>query len=798
MNKRTLRVLEYNKILERLEEYAVSTGAKAKVRHMKPLRELDTIEQLQQNTRDAFLRLENHGNVSFSGIRNVAESLRLIDIGSSISAAELLDIAGLLEASSEVKNYGEISGTDEENKTFDSLTSYFDTLTRLDDISGEIRRCLLSADEIADDASPALRSIRRKIAEAETGLHQALNKIIKSESNRIYLMDTLITTRNGRYCIPVKVEYKKSFPGLVHDHSASGSTVFIEPMAVVELNNTIQELHTDEALEIEKILSDLSQSVAPVTEDITENYKILVELDFIFAKAKYAKATDATEPKWNDQGIVELKKAVHPLLDRKTAVPIDIKVGEDYNLLIITGPNTGGKTVSLKTLGLLTLMGQSGLHIPAMDGSQLTVFDDVFADIGDEQSIELSLSTFSSHMSNISYIVKHATEKSLVLFDEPGGGTDPAQGAALAISILNYLKDKGTRVMATTHYTELKTYAISEENVENASCEFDEKTLRPTYRLLIGIPGSSNAFQIAKQLGLPDEITVSAEQSMDSASVKMDQVIRSLEENEREISRLRTELEIETNSEKQLRERLAAKEKKLDEKKAEILEKAKEEARDIVDEAKTTADDAIRTYNKWLNSPGSADARSMEQLRTSLREKRDGYHTKKEKKEEAPKTGNHKASDFHIGDAVMVLSLNTEGHVQELPDSKGKVLVGMGILSSWIPIDDLQIIEEDKNQKNLKKQYTRAGNSHLGTAIHFKPEINLLGKTVDEATAELDKFLDEALITNTETVRVIHGKGTGALRKGVTDYLKKKKFVKEFRSGEFGEGDAGVTIVTLK
>lgn len=799
MNKRSIRVLEYNKILEQLSEYAATEGAKRRIHNMKPLRDRAKIEELQQNTRDAYVRLETQGNVSFSGVRNVNESLKLLEIDSSLSAAELLDIASLLEAAAEVKAYNE--------ETYDSLTVYFSDLQPLQDISSEIRRCIISSDEIADDASGTLRSIRRKIVTTEASVHNTLNKIIKSEANRDMLMDSLVTMRNGRYCIPVKIEHKNAFPGMVHDRSGTGSTVFIEPMQIVELNNTIQELRDDERAEIDKILSDLSHTAAVVREDIAADYKILIDLDFIFAKARYAVATNATEPVWNDDGIIDLKRAVHPLLDPKTAVPIDISIGDNYTLLIITGPNTGGKTVSLKTLGLLTLMGQSGLHIPALEGSRLSVFDDVFADIGDEQSIELSLSTFSSHMSNITYIVKHANEKSLVLFDEPGGGTDPAEGASLAIAILEDLKNKGARVMATTHYTELKTYAIAAEGVENASCEFDVKTLRPTYKLMIGIPGSSNAFAIAKRLGMPDDITEAAKKGMDENQINMERVIAQLEENEREMSKLRTELEIETNSAKQLKSRLADKEKKLDEKRLQLIEDAKIEARNIVDDAKSFADDAIRNYNKWLKNPAKIDARTLENTRTSLRKKGEGYNTEKADKEKRKYSG-HKLSDFHIGDKVLVLSIETEGHVIELPDRNGQILVEMGILTSRFPADDLLIIDEDKIKTKtadrvFQEKRHNSGSAMAATfsdsskAMTFNPEINLLGKTVDEAVALLDKFLDDALLTHAETVRIVHGKGTGALRRGITEYLKKQRFVKEFRSGEFGEGDSGVTIVKL-
>ena len=799
MNKRSIRVLEFNKILEQLSSYAVTEGAKRKVMNLKPYTERNTIESLQQNTRDAFVRLEKYGQVSFSGVRDIRNSLKLLEIDSTLSASELLDIASLLEAATEVKRFGDIAGSDEndsEHKIYDSLTAYFDELLPLEDISSEIRRCIISSDEIADDASGALKSIRRRITSSEAEVHNLLNKIIKSSSNRDMLMDALITTRNGRYCIPVKLEYKNAFPGMVHDRSQSGSTVFIEPMQVVELNNSIQDLHTDELMEIEKILSDLSAMLSPVREEIYTDYKTLIELDFCFAKAKYAAATHASEPIFNEDGIIELKKAIHPLLDRNTAVPIDLTLGENYTLLIITGPNTGGKTVSLKTLGLLTLMGQAGLHIPAMDGSRLSIFEDVFADIGDEQSIEQNLSTFSSHMSNIIYIVKNANDKSLVLFDEPGGGTDPTEGAALAISILENLKTKGARVMATTHYTELKTYAIAAEGVENASCEFDMKSLKPTYRLMIGIPGSSNAFAIAKRLGMPDDIIDAGKKNIDEEQKNMERIISQLEESEKEATRLKNELEIEEKSQKQLLKRLTEKEEKLDTKKEEILEKARIEAREILEDAKSVADDAIKSYNKWLKNPSSADARDMEKKRSDIRNKRDKFTSKEVKQIQS---SGQKAGDFRVGDRVRVLSLNVDGHIVELADSKGLFLVEMGILTSRFPANDLLIIEEKtEGIKEVQKKYKHAGSSSSGVALTFKPEINLLGKTVDEAIAALDKYLDDALLTHVEQVTIIHGKGTGALRSGIWDYWKRKSFVKNFRKGEFGEGDAGVTIVTFK
>ena len=523
---------------------------------------------------------------------------------------------------------------------------------------------------------------------------------------------------------------------------------------------------------------------ASVKDEIHTDMTLLTELDFIFAKAKFAKDIDASEPQFNTDGIIEIKRGVHPLLERSTAVPVDITLGESYSVLIITGPNTGGKTVSLKTLGLLTLMGQAGMHIPAMYGSRLAMFQDVFADIGDEQSIEQSLSTFSSHMSNIVYIIQHASSDTLCLFD-------PVEGAALAVSILSELKDRGARVMATTHYTELKTYALSDPGVENASCEFDVASLRPTYRLMIGVPGSSNAFAISRRLGLPEEIIEDARGRLDADSVSMDQILTELEQTRRTMEKDQEDLEHYRKEAEALRKRLSDQEAKMTAKKEEILAKARAEARELVEEAKETADAAIRDYQKWLKNPAAADARRMEEQRTALRKKRDSLTDKTEKKKTQ---SGQKAGDFRLGDRVKVLSLDTEGHIIALADSKGLFTVEMGILTSRFPASDLLILEEEK-VKAPKVRAASEGNMHKGYS--FRPELNLLGQTVDEAIANLDKFLDDALLAHATTVRVVHGKGTGALRKGIHEHLRGLRFVKEYRLGEFGEGDAGVTVVKL-
>ena len=811
MNKRSLRILEFTKILSMVNEYAASPMAKRRIDRMKPQRDIDVIRKLQEETNDALNRLNRHGNISFSGLRDIGASIKRLEVQGTLTSQELLDIAAVLQVAKAVKQYGDGSDLTEalasrnqepvSQTTNDSLTERFNMLLPLEHIASEITRCILSENEYADDASSGLKNIRREIRLTNDKLHQQLDKIIKSDANRDQLQDSLITMRNGRYCIPVKQEYRSKFPGMIHDQSSTGSTLFIEPMAVVNLNNQIKELANEELLEIEKILETLSAQAATYVSDIAYDLELLTDLDFIFAKAKFARATNSTRPIFNTDGIIDIRQGRHPLLEKHSVVPVDIRLGEAYNLLIITGPNTGGKTVSLKTLGLFSLMGQAGLHIPAMEESRLAVFDDIFADIGDEQSIEQNLSTFSSHMSNIVYIVQHATPNTLCLFDEPGGGTDPVEGAALAVSILNYLKSMGARCMATTHYSELKTYALSTDGVENASCEFDVATLRPTYRLTIGIPGKSNAFAIASKLGLPEYIITSAKEQIDSDAVDMETLLadleasrRSMEEDEKAIEAYKQEIE-------SLKESLKKKEENLDTKKAEILKKAREEARDIIEEAKETADQTIRDYNKWRSNPNKADMRAMEEKRSSLRNKIKDYE-KAGASETKKQTSNHKASDFHIGDTVQVLSMGTRGTITKLPNNKGIAGVQMGIMSAMLPISDLLIIPESTISVNGEKQKyagRRAGGDHttVNKAKTFSPELNVMGKTVDEACFEIDKYLDDAVLAHISRVTIIHGKGTGALRKGIWQYLKNHPLVQSYRSGEFGEGEYGVTIVDL-
>lgn len=811
MNKRSLRILEFNKILAMVNEYATSPMAKRRIDRMKPQRDIDVIRKLQEETNDALNRLNRHGNISFSGLRDIGASIKRLEVQGTLTSRELLDIAAVLQVAKAAKQYGDGSDLTEalasrnqepvSQTTFDSLTERFNMLLPLEHISSEITRCILAENEFADDASSGLKNIRREIRLTNDKLHQQLDKIIKNDANRDQLQDSLITMRNGRYCIPVKQEYRSKFPGMIHDQSSTGSTLFIEPMAVVNLNNQIKELANEELLEIEKILESLSAQAAAYVSDIAYDLELLTDLDFIFAKAKFARATNSTRPIFNTDGIIDIRQGRHPLLEKHTVVPVDIRLGETYNLLIITGPNTGGKTVSLKTLGLFSLMGQAGLHIPAMEESRLAVFDDIFADIGDEQSIEQNLSTFSSHMSNIVYIVQHATPNTLCLFDEPGGGTDPVEGAALAVSILNFLKSMGARCMATTHYSELKTYALSSEGVENASCEFDVATLRPTYKLTIGIPGKSNAFAIASKLGLPDHIITSAKEQIDSDAIDMETLLADLEASKRSMEEDEKAIEAYKQEIKSLKESLQKKEENLDTKKAEILKKAREEAREIIEDAKDVADQTIRDYNKWRNNPHKADMHTMEEQRSKLRGKIKDYD-KAGASQTQKQTSNHKASDFHIGDTVQVLSMGTRGTISKLPDSKGIAGVQMGILNSMLPISDLLIIPESTVSVNgTKQKYSgkRTGGDHtsVNKSMTFSPELNVMGKTVDEACFEIDKYLDDAVLAHISRVTIIHGKGTGALRKGIWQYLKKHPLVQSYRSGEFGEGEYGVTIVEL-
>ncbi|MDY5541215.1 MAG: endonuclease MutS2 [Lachnospiraceae bacterium] len=791
MNEKVLKTLEYNKIIDQLAELASSRGGKELCRALVPSDSLAEVQAAQQETADAFSRILRKGSISFHGIHDVRASVKRLEIGAALNAKELLSICSLLETAARIKHYGRQDTAQEQS---DSLDSCFSMLEPITPLSAEIRRCILSEDEISDDASPKLRSIRRQMGLTNDRIHAQLVSMVNG-SARTYLQDAVITMRNGRYCIPVKAEYKSQVPGMIHDQSSTGSTLFVEPMAVVKLNNDLKELSMQEQDEIQAVLSSLSETAAQYAVMIQDDYSILTRLDFIFAKASLARSYNGTAPVFNNRGYVRIRKGRHPLLDRKTAVPIDIELGRDFNLLIITGPNTGGKTVSLKTIGLLTLMGEAGLHIPALDRSELALFKEVYADIGDEQSIEQSLSTFSSHMTHIVEILKHADPDSLVLFDELGAGTDPTEGAALAISILSSLHARGIRTMATTHYSELKVYALSTPGVENACCEFDVETLRPTYRLLIGIPGKSNAFAISKKLGIPDDIIEDAKLHLTEQDESFEDLLADLEASRKTIEKEQLEIETYRAEVEALKKKLEQKQDKMEQQKERILREANEQAHAILREAKDYADKTIKDFHKFGKE--NINLKEMEAERSRLREKMNGVEKNLSYKTDNRPQKKNKPGDFKIGDSVRVLSLNLNGTVSTLPNSKGDLYVQMGILRSQVNIRDLILLDEPViTGPNLQK--TGSGKIKMSKSLSVSPELMLLGKTVDEALAELDKYLDDAYLAHIPQVRIVHGKGTGALRTAVHNYLRRQKHVKSYRLGTFGEGDAGVTIVDFK
>lgn len=789
MNYKSLTTLEYDKIIDRLVSFAASDKAKERLKKLVPMTDIHDINAALSETSDALSRVYAKGAVSFSGVHDVGASVKRLEIGSSLNTVELLHISSLLTAAARVKNYYE--------DTTDSLTGYFHALEPLTPLNTEIKRCILSEDEISDDASANLRSIRRQKVLAAERIHTELNKMLNSSSVRNRLQDFVITSRSGRYCLPVKAEYKSQVPGMVHDQSATGSTLFIEPAAVVKLNNDIRELELKEQAEIEAILAELSAKASEFTDELLTDFQVLTTLDFIFAKAQMSKQYKCSCPVMNTNNYINIKKGRHPLIDPHKVVPIDIYLGKDFNLLIITGPNTGGKTVSLKTVGLLTLMAQSGLHIPALDHSELAVFDNVFADIGDEQSIEQSLSTFSSHMTNTVSILKEADAHSLILFDEIGAGTDPTEGAALAISILNDLHKRGITTMATTHYSEIKVYALTTDGVENACCEFDVESLRPTYRLLIGIPGKSNAFAISKKLGLPDYIIKDASARMDADDVQFEDLLSDLEHSRITIEKERAEINAYKQEIQQLKDELKTKSDRLDERRDKILRKANEEAAAILKDAKEYADQTIKTMNKH-----GMTVKELEKQRSAIRDKMNKRQEKLSVQAAKPKAHKaHDISEFKVGTHVRVLSMNLIGTVTAPPSPKGEITVQMGSLSTKTKINNLEILVGYKDPEEAKKAPKGAGGSgkiKMSKAASISHEINLLGLTVDEAVAKLDKYLDDAYISRIPQVRIVHGKGTGALRNGVTAYLRGVPYIKSFRLGEIGEGDTGVTIVDFK
>ena len=788
MNEKVLKTLEYNKIINMLKDEAGSDLGRMLCSELKPSNDLNEIKKNQLETDDALKRIWQKGSVSFSGIKDIGESLKRLEIGSTLGVGELLSISSLLKVALRVKTFSR-----NEDAEKDSLDDLFESIEPLTNLNKEIEKCIISEDEIADDASFNLKNIRRQVKITNDRIHSQLSSLVNSQNGKTYLQESLITMRDGRYCVPVKQEYRGNVTGIIHDQSSSGSTLFVEPTAVVELNNKLRELSVKEAEEIQIILANLSISCAEYIDQLRCDLKLLPYLDFVFAKANLAKKMKASMPEFNSNRFINIKQGRHPLLDGKKVVPIDVNLGKDFTLLIITGPNTGGKTVSLKTVGLLSLMGQAGLHIPALPGSQLGVFNEIFADIGDEQSIEQSLSTFSAHMVNTVNILEKADSDSLVLFDELGAGTDPVEGAALGISILSFLKNMGVRTMATTHYSELKLFALSTEGVQNASCEFDVETLRPTYRLLIGIPGKSNAFAISQKLGLPQYIIDDAKSRIDADNEQFEDVLAELEQKKRQIEKDKETISVYKSQIASLKRDYEIKNKTLDEKKDKILSKARDEALDILKEAKETADEAIKNINKYGKS---GNMKELEKSRSSV-----GSKIKKNQSSASMKSSKqkktYKPSDFKIGTGVKVLSMNLNGSVVTLPNADGNLTVKMGILNSKVNIKDLEIIDEpDIKAPGLNR--TGSGKIKMNKSLNVKMELNLIGKTVDEALFELDKYLDDAYLAHLPQVYIIHGKGTGTLRNAIQTYLKKCPYVKSYRNGEHGEGGAGATVVEFK
>ncbi len=795
MNHKALKTLEYHKIITQLTEYASCDFGKELCRNLVPSTDYSEIVQSQKETTDAATRVRQKGGISFGGVKDIRSSLKRLEVGSSLSISEILAISTLLTISARAKAYGR----HEDDLDSDSLEEFFRLLEPLTPVNTEIKRCILSEEEVSDDASPGLRHVRRSMKTINDKIHTQMNSLLNS--SRSYLQDAVITMRDGRYCLPVKAEHKSQVSGMIHDQSSTGSTLFIEPMAIVKLNNDLRTLEIQEQKEIEMVLADLSNQLAPYLEELGTDFKTITQLDFIFAKAALSRHYNGSEPGFNTNGIIHIKEGRHPLLDPSKVVPITIHLGRSFDLLIVTGPNTGGKTVSLKTVGLFTLMGQSGLHIPAFDGSELAVFDEVFADIGDEQSIEQSLSTFSSHMTNIVQILNNADSNSLCLFDELGAGTDPTEGAALAIAILTFLHNMKCRTMATTHYSELKVFALTTPGVENASCEFNVETLQPTYRLLIGVPGKSNAFAISKKLGLPDYIIEDAKTHLEAKDETFEDLLTHLEENRVTIERERIHVESYKLEIEQLKARLTQKEERFDERKDKMIREAKEEAQRVLREAKDTADQTIRQINKLAADSGVNKELEAERsrLRNKLQEVDSSLSLKKEKQQSGKEIDPKK---LILGEGVRVISMNLNGTVSSLPNAKGDLYVQMGILRSLVNISDLELLQEKSTSSSSggssKKTGSGSSSTRMSKSFSISTEINLIGMTTDEAIPQLDKYLDDAYLAHLPQVRVVHGRGTGALKNAVHKHLKRLKYVKEFRLGVFGEGDSGVTIVFFK
>lgn len=786
MDNKTLRVLEFNKIIDMLRQYASSEMGKAIVDNLMPSTDIDEITLNQKETSEAVSMILKKGSLGLGGLRPVEEYIKRVNVSGVLNIEELIHIGDFLRVSRRAKDYAK---SESKNDSFPLLEPQFALIETVNDLEREIERCIPSPSEIADDASRTLREIRRNIRIANDRIKEQLNSIIHSNTYKNMLQEAVITIRNERYCVPIKQEYKNAFSGLIHDQSATGATVFIEPIGVVQLNNKIKELHNNEKTEIERILALLSAKVAENSEVIMSNADILAHIDFVFAKAELSIKIKGVEPKFNKNGYINIKKARHPLLDSKTVVPTDIYIGKKFDTLLITGPNTGGKTVSLKTLGLFTLMGQAGLHISAFDNSELAVFDNVFADIGDEQSIEQSLSTFSSHMTNIVKILDSVTNDSLVLLDELGAGTDPTEGAALAIAIIKYLHALGVRTAVTTHYSELKVFALTTEGIENASCEFDVETLRPTYKLLIGVPGKSNAFAISKRLGLPEYIINEAREVLSHEDLRFEDVITDLEISRKALVIEQEKAEDYRKEAQRLKIEAEKQRNKLEEQREKIIRQANEKARSLISDAKDEADAIIKEMRKMQRE--GINTRELEEQRAKLKDKMGKVESKLSAKTE------HKVPKTLVkGDKVKIHSLNQTGIVSVPPNKNGDVKVKAGIMTITVNIKDLSLDTAEEQLTYEPKKF--ATNISRKKRSSVSAEVDLRGMLALEAIDKLDKYLDDVYLAGVSPVTIIHGKGTGALRKAVHEYLRGNPRVKGYRLGQYGEGEAGVTIVEMK
>lgn len=787
---KALKVLEYDKIIDMLLDLTQGELARDLVEKLEPSNDIDDIRRMQEETSEAYRVLARYGDIDYTAATHIKHLVSKASLGSMLFIEDLYDIMQNIFLVSSIKRYLKTS-IEDENLKLNHLRRLCDSLASLDDLKKRLSTTIVSRDEIADNASSTLRSIRRSKKLKNQAIEDKLNSYITSDKTKKYLQDAIVTMREGRYVIPVKNEYRSSVEGMIHDISQKGSTVFIEPMAVVKLNNELRELENEEKKEIERILYELSSEVSEYKTYLETNEEALKSISFIFARARLAREMRATEPVLNDKGYVNLKNARHPLIPKDKVVPTTVELGDEYTSLIITGPNTGGKTVSLKTVGLITLMAKSGLNIPCDNNSSVAVFDKVYADIGDEQSIEQSLSTFSSHMKNIVHIVENAEYNDLVLFDELGAGTDPTEGAALAISILKLFRERRIRTMATTHYSQIKFYALTSEGVKNASMEFNVDTLSPTYRLIIGIPGKSNAFEISKRLGLDQKIIDSAKELLNENDTRFEDVLKAIEEDRTEIENKRIKINEENEEIERLREKLENKNKKLEDRQEAIINKAKEEAREIVKKAKSESAFIIDELKDISSLSKKEDRRRLQEAKDYLRELEDENRLKikdnKKRTKEIPK-------DIKLGESVRIISIDKFGEVETLPDDKGDLNIQVGIMSVRSNINDIERSESKEEVKVEKK--TKSINK--AKSKNISSEINLIGRTVDEAILLLDKYLDDAYLARLKEVRIIHGKGTGTLRDAVRKYLQNSKHVIEYREADYTEGGSGATVAVIK